>query len=376
MCRATGFRDASARSSFAASYSTTRGLSGKPPKHIKGDKHSKKPVSTVKTSPEPPPRTQTAVSTAQPKDQMVQVDGMPRFPDLSVPGALRLSDYVGTAIFAVTGSLAAAARGMDILGSTIVGTITAVGGGTIRDLLLGKGRRAFWMEEVEYLWICVVSAGGAFLAWPHLESYLGVRESDRWVDQLDALGVGAFAVIGVQNGIRAGVPCLAAIACGMFTATFGGVIRDVLTSQPVRILHSYTDIYATTALAGATTYMLVRALNLPVAVRIVSGVLVAIGLRNAAWTYDLRLPTYAGPMVDSSGLDTHMAPSKEVMTADFFKRKVSNDTTSTVSKEFKAPCVPSGSFAAKEKGDAGSGTRPPLAQITAQAFNMFGVSGK
>jgi hypothetical protein len=71
-----------------------------------------------------------------------------------------------------------------------------------------------------------------------------------------------------------------------------------------------------------------------------------------------------------------MAPSKEVVTGDFFKRKVSNDTTSIVSKEFKAPCVPPGSFAAKEKGDAGSGTRPPLAQITAQAFNMFGVSGK
>ena len=56
-------------------------------------------------------------------------------------------------------------------------------------------------------------------------------------------------------------------------------------------------------------------------------------MRNAAWTYDLRLATYAGPMVDSSGLDTHMAPSKEVVTADFFKRKVSNDTTSTVSKD-------------------------------------------
>ena len=59
-----------------------------------------------------------------------------------------------------------------------------------------------------------------------------------------------------MNGIRAGVPCAAAVACGMFTATFGGVVRDVLMHRPVRILHSYADIYATTALSGATVYML------------------------------------------------------------------------------------------------------------------------
>jgi uncharacterized membrane protein YeiH len=59
-------------------------------------------------------------------------------------------------------------------------------------------------------------------------------------------------IVGVMNGIKAGVPCAAAIACGVFTATFGGVVRDVLLQRPVRILHSYTDIYATTALSGAT----------------------------------------------------------------------------------------------------------------------------
>ena len=86
------------------------------------------------------------------------------------------------------------------------------------------------------------------------------------------------------------------IACGMFTATFGGVIRDVLMSRPVRILHSYTDIYATTALGGATTYMLVRALGLPVSLRIIAGFSVAVLLRVAANKHDWRLPTYAGPL--------------------------------------------------------------------------------
>tara|TARA_B100000405_G_scaffold277156_1_gene219335 strand:- start:812 stop:1525 length:714 start_codon:yes stop_codon:yes gene_type:complete len=183
---------------------------------------------------------------------------------------------------------------MDILGSTIVGTITAVGGGTVRDLLLGRGRRAFWMEEIEYLWICVGTGVATFLAWPHLERACGVKDTDEWVDWADAIGVGAFCVIGAMNGIRAGVPCAAAVACGMFTATFGGVIRDVLMSRPVRILHSYTDIYATTALTGATTYMLVRAAGAPVSARILAGAGTAIALRKLAWSNDLRLPTYAG----------------------------------------------------------------------------------
>jgi uncharacterized membrane protein YeiH len=122
------------------------------------------------------------------------------------------------------------------------------------------------------------------------------------VDWGDAIGVGAFCVIGAMNGIRAGVPCAAAVACGMFTATFGGVVRDVLMRRPVRILHSYTDIYATTALTGATTYMLVRAAGAPVSARILAGAGVAIAMRKLAWTNDLRLPTYAGATDAARGI--------------------------------------------------------------------------
>jgi uncharacterized membrane protein YeiH len=245
---------------------------------------------------------------------------MPRFPDASGPGALRLCDYVGTATFAVTGSLAAAARGMDVLGATVVGTITAVGGGTIRDVLLGRGRRAFWMEEPEYLWICVVSAAGAFLAWPHLEEAFGVRVTDPWVEYLDALGVGAFCVIGAQNGARAGVPCAAAVACGMFTATFGGVVRDVLMERPVRILHSYTDVYATTALGGASAYMLIRAAGAPVSLRIIGGVAVAVAARVAAARNDWRLPTYAGPVSDANATDASATDDTRELDANSVKK--------------------------------------------------------
>jgi uncharacterized membrane protein YeiH len=253
-----------------------------------------------------------------------------------------------------------------------------VGGGTIRDVLLGRGRRAFWMEEPEYLWICVLSAAGAFLAWPHLEERFNVRISDSWVEYLDALGVGAFCVIGAQNGIRAGVPCAAAVACGMFTATFGGVVRDVLMERPVRILHSYTDIYATTALGGATTYMLVRQMGLPVSTRIIAGFSVAVALRVAANKHDWRLPTYAGPLVIN---DAESEPRDTRFTArGFMKRnaKESRDGPNANERDAesetrKAPRVPSGAVAAARKGDDGSGARPKLAEAAAAAFRAIGV---
>lgn len=412
-------RPASARAlrrappSFAASAGATRGLSGKAKRFVSDGKTSKSSAASRKTLPEPPPR---AAARAEPPradvpassvpDATVAVDGMPRFPDASVPGALRLSDYVGTATFAVTGSLAAAARGMDVLGATVVGTITAVGGGTIRDVLLGRGRRAFWMEEPEYLWICVVSAAGAFLAWPHLEEAFGVRVTDPWVEYLDALGVGAFCVIGAQNGARAGVPCAAAVACGMFTATFGGVVRDVLMERPVRILHSYTDVYATTALGGASAYMLIRAAGAPVSLRIIGGVAVAVAARVAAARNDWRLPTYAGPTdasatdATSETLDTRSLDATSVKkgrvrrNVGFFRSSVasvpargernapnareSDESGKRAPREKKtetrrARRVPSGALAAAEKGDDGSGARPALAGYVATAFRAIGM---
>jgi len=217
---------------------------------------------------------------------------MARYPGLSVPGLLRLSDYVGTASFAVTGSLLAAGVGADLLGCAVIGTTTAVGGGTVRDLLLGNGRRAFWMEEVEYLYISLAAAVAAFLLWPAAERGLGLGLNDAWLEATDALGVGAFCVIGAMNGLRAGVPPVAAVVCGVVTATFGGAIRDVLCERPVRILHSYASMYATAAAGGATIYVLVRLAGLPTPARILAGVFTGMALRAASEHWDLRLPVY------------------------------------------------------------------------------------
>jgi|EP00982_Pelagococcus_subviridis_P016217 hypothetical protein len=184
---------------FSRHLSSSGGARGGPRPVVTHRSHDKPRASssskTRKTSepPEPPPRHRQL-------NPEPEIDGMPRYPELSIPGTLRFLDYFGTASFAMTGTLAAAARGMDLLGCVVVGTITAVGGGTVRDLLLGRGRRAFWMEEIEYLWICLGTGVLTFLSWPTLRREFGVDESDWWVEAWDAIGVGAFCVIGAQNG--------------------------------------------------------------------------------------------------------------------------------------------------------------------------------
>ncbi|KAF0718968.1 hypothetical protein As57867_001354, partial [Aphanomyces stellatus] len=116
------------------------------------------------------------------------------------------------------------------------------------------------------------------------------------MDWGDAVGVGAFAVIGAMNGIRAQCPLLVSALCGMMTATFGGLTRDTLLHRPGRILHPYADTYAPIAFSGAATYLAMRA-TAPShqGLRIAACVGLAVGLRQQAWTHGWRLPHWDGP---------------------------------------------------------------------------------
>jgi uncharacterized membrane protein YeiH len=208
---------------------------------------------------------------------------------------VRAGDYMGTAVFSMTGTLTAAGAGMDVLGCCLVGTITAVGGGTIRDILIardenGQSKRAFWMDEPEYLYIAMISSVGTFFLWNSLAESLGLDESDVWIFWLDSMGIGCFCIIGAMHGIRAGLPFVVCALCGMFTSTFGGMTRDVLSHRPVRILHSHSEIYALTAFLGASAYLSARAIGLSYAARAAAGIGTAIGMRYMAWTSDVRLP--------------------------------------------------------------------------------------
>ena len=216
-------------------------------------------------------------------------DGLDRYPHLDSPrGWLRALDWAGTAIFASSGAIAAAAAGLDLLGSVAVGSITAVGGGTIRDVLILR-REPFWSGadgEVEYLYIAALAAAATFVAYPAL--------SDSWPDDtaVDSISLGAFAVIGAMNGVRAALPAPLVVLCGVVTATGGGATRDVLTRRPVRILHSHKELYATAAGAGAVAYLAARSSGAPLALRIGAGIGATAGVRMMAVALGLRLPTW------------------------------------------------------------------------------------
>lgn len=156
-------------------------------------------------------------------------------------------------------------------------------------MLLGN-TPVFWMIEYEYILLCLAASGLTFFTWKKLEDNKIVEENGKFMYWADTIGVGAFCVIGAQNGIRKGMSPLISIICGMFTATFGGMIRDVLCRRPPRILHSNAEIYATTALIGATGYVGIRAIGGSPAMRILGGVSSAMLMRYLAVEKDIKLP--------------------------------------------------------------------------------------
>lgn len=219
-------------------------------------------------------------------------DGLTRWPGISSPQALlRTFDWAGTVSFAASGCLTAGHMGLDSLGCAVVGSITALGGGTVRDCMLNQ--RVFWMDEYEYILLCLATCAATLAAWKALEDEDIVKEDASWFWWSDTLGIGAFCCIGAQNAIRLNLHPVICILCGMFTSTFGGVTRDVLTRRDVRILHSKSEIYASTALGGSTMYMIAKAFGASPAIKIFSGASTAVAMRYAAAHHDLKLPNAA-----------------------------------------------------------------------------------
>lgn len=218
---------------------------------------------------------------------------LPRYPTDSSPGSvMRVLDYVGTISFGLSGGATAAAAGMDMTGIAMVGTITAIGGGTVRDALF-LGRRPFWTSETEYIGM---AAGAALLGFVALKARTLTSPDEvddsamvRWSD---AIGLSAFAVIGANNALALALPASICVLCGVATATFGGVIRDVLCGRQPRILYSKCDAYAPCAAVGAMTYTATVGAALPLHTAVAMGFSSALFARWASWTFDLKLPSY------------------------------------------------------------------------------------
>jgi uncharacterized membrane protein YeiH len=197
-----------------------------------------------------------------------------------------LLDWSGVIAFAISGALLASRKRMDIVGFVLLGTATGIGGGTLRDVLLGA-KPVFWIDAPTYLIACVVVSGAVFFI-AHLP--LSRHKLLLW---FDALGLGTFSVVGAEKALLSGAGPAVAIAMGVITAIFGGIFRDLLAAESPVVLSR--EIYATAALAGAATFVAGCAGGFDREIALVFGLLIGFGLRGAAIERGWSLPRYKSP---------------------------------------------------------------------------------
>jgi uncharacterized membrane protein YeiH len=210
-----------------------------------------------------------------------------------VPHLLQVLDYLGIAVFAVTGALAASRKQVDIVAFIFFATVTATGGGTLRDILLDVP--VFWVRNPLYL---AIPLGVAVLV--YFTAHL-VESRYRILLWADAIGLAAYAVVGAAKTLSAGASIADALMLGVLTASFGGVIRDVLAGEPSVILRR--ELYVTAAFAGALVFVLLASTAVPFWIAASAGFVVAFGVRAGALIRGWALPVYrTRPGRDSSKL--------------------------------------------------------------------------
>jgi uncharacterized membrane protein YeiH len=200
-------------------------------------------------------------------------------------------EAAGVAVFALTGALVAARKGMDPFGFILLATVTGVGGGTLRDLLLG--RPVAWVEAPLSVIICTAVALSAWFI-----AYLRPGRMDSWSAKRlliwsDAAGLALFAVSGTQKALAAGVPPLSAVALGAVTASFGGILRDILAGDRAMVLWS-RDFYVTAAAAGAGATAVLTTTGFSAPLVMLGGLAAGFGLRAGSILLGWSFPNLPG----------------------------------------------------------------------------------
>jgi uncharacterized membrane protein YeiH len=192
-------------------------------------------------------------------------------------------DIVGTAAFSVSGVYAAMEKKLDIFGIFIIAFITAIGGGTIRDVLIGDFP-VNWMRTNNYSIVIFVSAAVALLFHKLIFNY------DKVLMFFDSLGLGFFTVVGIHKGIEFGFDPGLCVALGTITACFGGLIRDISLSQIPQIFHK--EVYATACIFGGILYFLLLKTTLSADALDMICISVIVIIRVVAVKYNLSLPVF------------------------------------------------------------------------------------
>ena len=193
-----------------------------------------------------------------------------------------IMDIMGVIVFAASGALVASRKAMDIVGFGLMASLTGVGGGTLRDLLLD--RPVFWISDPLPVWICLGIATLIFFSAHIIQRRYVVL---LWAD---AIGIALYGVMGAELARQSGAGPLVAIVMGMMTASFGGLIRDVICNETPLILGK--EVYATAAALAAAVHIGLSTFGVPFEISVFSGIGAGFLLRAAGIAKGLALPTY------------------------------------------------------------------------------------
>ena len=164
-----------------------------------------------------------------------------------------LLDIIGTLVFAISGALTAIYKKLDLFGVYCISFVTALGGGTVRDVLIGR-TPVGWMLDINYVYIITVG----FLLSIIFNRYLERLRISMFL--FDTIGLGVFTLIGLEKGLEFGLSPVICVILGTLTATFGGVIRDILCNEIPIIFRR--EIYATICIVGGVVFFALKATNL------------------------------------------------------------------------------------------------------------------
>lgn len=195
-------------------------------------------------------------------------------------------DLLGVAVFAVSGALTAGRAGLDLLGVLVIASFTAIGGGTVRDLLLNR-HPIFWIRDPTYL---IVIAATAFLTVGYVRFFPPPSQA---LLIADALGLALFAMSGAQIAEADRLSPIIIVLMGTMTGVAGGVFRDVLSARLPLLLQR--DIYATAAIAGIALYLVLQRLGVSRAAAFWVGLIGIAALRLGSITWGLQLPVFRLP---------------------------------------------------------------------------------
>lgn len=197
-----------------------------------------------------------------------------------------LLDLFGVFVFALSGALAADRRGMDLFGFIVIALLPALGGGTLRDMIIDAP--VFWLDDRSYLLVATAAAVLTFVA------ANVIQRVGQWLVWADALGLSLFCVLGAAKTLALGHGIGIAVCMGVISAVVGGIVRDVVCNEVPLVLQQ--DVYATAAFAGAAGYVGLAQAGVPVQIALWAGAGTCFAVRAAALIWNLSLPRRGLPV--------------------------------------------------------------------------------